>query len=223
MLTYTELMMKMANGDKLDSLEKEQLRQYTSEIDNNRQIVSAWQQVNKKIKSSFLDIPIVTIKTKVFEQNVTSETFDIPSDYSHLVIFCASRTDNTDYYDFITSQFNGDTGNNYSEAYAGTINGAAANGQFLTASGIGVSVTTGASATTNAIGSSVIFIPHYRAATWKTTIGIYGTKEYALNQMLNFNTFGTWKNTDPIRSIRIFPSIGTNILAGSIITVLGIK
>lgn len=222
-LTYTDLMMKVADGQTLDSIEREQLRQYLSEIDTNRQLVSTWQQINKKVSSSFLDLPIVTIKTKKFEQNTTSETFDIPPDYNHLIIFCAVETDNAAYYDFLHGQFNGDTGNNYAETYAGSINGAASNGQFLTRDDFGVSITTGSSATTGAMGSAILFIPHYNSNQWKTVIKLEGTVEYAASQMLIFNTFATWKSTNPVRSIRVFPETGSNILSGSIITVLGVK
>jgi len=113
MASFSELMMKVVDGQQLSPIEREQMRQYTNEMDTNNQLVSSWQQINKKVNSLFLDLPVGTILSKTIPSNATSVSTQIPQDYNHLFIFTSAKTDYASFVDTINMRFNGDTGTNY--------------------------------------------------------------------------------------------------------------
>lgn len=222
-MTYTDLMMKVIDGEKLNPIEREQMRQYVSEIDNNRQIVSSWQQINKKIDERYLDLPIGTIVSKVFESDQASFTVQIPPDYNHMLILSSVKTTHAGYNDGVIGRFNDDDGANYSEGYDGGQASSAVTGQTKVQTFFGVSVATGTSATLGATGSSFVFIPNYNSSNWKSVLRVQGTGEYSATDVLTLMTSAHWRNTSPVRKITVLSENSANLATGSILTILGIK
>ena len=223
MSIYTDLIMKVADGQKLDPIEREQLRQYTAEIDNNRQIVSAWQSIDKKISSAFLNLPIVPIFSDVIANSITYLTIEIPPDYKHLMVFISARTDKAALYDYIDGTINGDSNSsNYMEGFSGESNGSSAGwiGEHLTSTGFGAAFAAANSSTSGAAGSSIIFFPHYNSKSWKTLYKLQGFGDTYTNLL---SVFSVWKSTSSIRTLKFYPNGGTNILADSVFSVYGIK
>ena len=63
MATYTELMMKIADGQQLDAIEREQLRQYAGEMESNNKLVSSWKSIGNKVSSNYIDFPIIYLES----------------------------------------------------------------------------------------------------------------------------------------------------------------
>lgn len=85
MATYTELMMKLADGKTLDALEKEQLRQFTNDIDDAR-VLS--QRLNSNASFKSVDTKILNKETlarpvKIFRS--TNQT--IPNNTNTDIVF----------------------------------------------------------------------------------------------------------------------------------------
>lgn len=226
MTTYTELMMKSINGEALSAIDKEQLRVMFQEMDNNRQVVSAWQNIDKKVNSSFIDFPISVIYSEVFEKNKTFVSVDIPPVYNHLVIRGMGRT-NQATGGRIWGQFNGDQASNYKwvgiqgDGSATTAN-VFSNSTAIFAS-FGLFATSGTAS--NYASAFEVVIPHYKSSFYKSAIGF--TNEADQNDIYSISS--TWLNTAPIQTIRISATNNTDaqdsadMLAGSIISIYGIK
>lgn len=217
MSTYTELMMKMANGEKLDPLEKEQLRQYTSEIDNNRQIVSTWQSIDGKVLDRFINFPIKTIYSTLLVENVASINVQIPSTFSHLLILGAGKSTAAT-ADLMAMRFNGDSGSNYSYQYFQRASTTTSGGQDLsiTQAPLGEFIDT-SDDTLSA--SFFCIIPHYRSSYYKTTMTFTNFRNPSFRYVKFFNSF--WNDTSPISKITFLPQSG-NIKAGSVFSVYGL-
>jgi hypothetical protein len=221
MASFSELMMKVVDGQQLSPIEREQMRQYTNEMDTNNQLVSSWQQVNKKIRDIYLDLPIVTIYSETLTTSVPNITIQIPSDYKHLMMFCAMLTDRAAASDYIHGRFNGDTGTNYAEQYAGGVGSSSSDGSQTSRDDFGVTIAASASASANTCGSCIMFIPHYNSTIYKTVINNYGIFDGTATG--KYSTFCQWKSTSPIRSLTLFSENSANIISGSVVTLLGIK
>lgn len=224
MTTYTEMMMKVINNEPLSAIDKEQLRVMFQEMDNNRQIVSAWQNVDKKVSSNFIDFPISVIYSEVLEADITSFSIEIPKGFSHLLFLSMIRTDLAAFNDGIAGRFNDDSGNNYSIISEGAqATSQIATQNKTTRSSFDICVATGASATSGAMGSSFSFIPHYNSSTWKSVITTMATAEYSSSDLLILNSPTFWRDTTPVNKITVFSSNGANILAGSLFSIYGLR
>lgn len=169
-----------------------------------------------------LNLPINVFYSEILSNNKTEFTVDIPPNYNHILMFVTATTDKAATGDYIDMQFNGDTGTNYMEGYAGESNGSAAGfvGESLTSTRIGVTFAAAALSTAGAVGSAFLFIPHYKNSAWKTILKIQGFGDTYTNLLA---VASVWKNTAPLKTIRYYPDGGPNILAGSIFTLIGIQ
>ena len=158
------------------------------------------------------------IATNTLSGNATSYTFtNIPNTYTDLVLI-SSALGQTGVSFIEILQFNGDTGNNYSNTFAG-----------------GYVTSSGSNRNTNA---PYIFVAHLSG--WFTT----GIPMTGITHILNYSNTttnktvlsrggspatdsaimaGLWRNTAAINSIKIALQSNTNLQAGSTFTLYGIK
>ena len=210
-----------STGVSLPQAELDTLQRLVDEERQREEALKSWMRIqDNKIGMNFLDLPIFPIYSRVVDVSSASISIPIPGDYKHLLMFVSAKTNRAAVTDFIHARFNDDTGNNYIEAYSGELSGVANNGHQLTRDDIGISITTGASSTSGAIGSAVVFVPHYNSSNWKTAIKVYGVGDA---DTLLLSTFSAWKNTEPIKKITIYSDNSANISAGSIFSIYGIK
>ena len=228
---YGDLLREFYNGLKNNNLSDVRLNEIVrvfNEFSDRENKLSAWlRPQDNRIGTDFLDLPIGVIYSTVLEENKASILIDpLTTIYRSLIIIgsgCINQVTGGN----IWCQFNGDTGAaNYAYqllSAAGAVAGAAEDTTFHGCA-LGVFGTTGAGAGVN--GSFRADIPHYTSSVWKKNVlsQIY-TAEF--NDL--YLTGSTWANTNPITSIEIFGTDGTlakgtaSILAGSLITVLGVK
>jgi hypothetical protein len=166
------------------------------------------------------------IQHQRLEANATTITFNnIPQNFSDLVILTSVRTDRAGQVDDqLRMTFNGAT-SGYSER------GLAGNGSssFTFTGSASTSIqdiiwTTAANATTNAFGSSMLYIPNYTSTSAKSVISenITENNATAASQAI---MVGLWNpgTQAPITSIVLTPLNGTNILQNSSATLYGIR
>lgn len=158
------------------------------------------------------------------------EFTSIPATYETLVAIATLRSDDSGSYDSLRMQFNGDDGNNYD--YAGTrlIHSSGtlqATTSLLTAS-ISMPRSMAAAASLAGMFNVQRFeIPHYADSSKPRMvygIGSSGATMANTAQMASVSNFGLWRNTAAaINSIKLFPSGGTVLVAGSRVYLYGLK
>ena len=144
--------------------------------------------------------------------------------YQHLQIRCISRTNRADTNDFITVQFNSDTGANYAyHSLYGT--GAAANGNDTGTSQTTPwsSATAGGNASASMFGASVIDILDFSNTNkYKTLRALSGTDQNSTTGRLYFMS-NLWQNSNAISTIKISPTYGTSFAQYSQFALYGIR
>lgn len=165
------------------------------------------------------------ISSTVLDTNTPSVTFDVSSFagvYKHLQIVIAARTDRALHVDSAMIQFNGDTGGNYRAHYLLGTGSAVASGD----DGSGVvrvyaARVTGATAGTSVFGTGICdILDPYSSTKNTTTRALAGYTSGSGSEVYLFS--GLWMNTAAINSIRIFPNIGSNFVAGSRFSLYGV-
>lgn len=211
--------MKLARGEKLNPIELAELEQQFNEMDNNRIIVSSWQQMDKKIKPEYFDLPFNVIYSTVLEQDVDSLTIEIPSFFNHLLIMVSGSlvTDNNP---IVCIRFNGDTGNNYSSQYIFAVGSSILDGSNTGSSSfLGIGAFPNSDVSPNESGSCFCVITHYNSFMKKKSLALSGF----LNDVRIVS--GLWKDTSAIENITFLGLPGDNVTfdAGSIFSVYGIR
>ena len=194
MATYTEVMMKIADGQQLDAIEREQLRQYAGEMESNNKLVSSWKSIGNKVSSNYIDFPIINIFSKVFEQDTSDFVVNIPSDYNHLMVFSNARSTSSSPAGAlwtIAATVNNDTGNNY-----------------------GYQAVYGDASALETI-SNVAFVLNYGSPYYKTAIYLSAYKNRILIQS------SIWRNASKMNKLNIL--CGDAFKAGSALSIYGIK
>lgn len=165
------------------------------------------------------------ISTTVLEANTPSITFDVSSFngiYKHLQLVIAARTDRPLHVDSAMIQFNGDTGGNYRAHYL------LANGSVVSSGEDGSGIVrvyaarlTGATAGTSIFGAGICdILDPYSSTKNTTTRALAGYTSGSGSEVYLFS--GLWANTAAINTIRIFPNIGSNFVAGSRFSLYGV-
>lgn len=178
----------------------------------------AWIRVQDgRIGVENLDLPFALIHSEIVLTDTASLTIPIPSGYNHLLILGSGKSDAGG---TVFMNFNGDTGaTNYSF-------------NDIEANGVGASIITVGDLTYPAIpigsflttaggtapGSFVCFIPHYAESTYQKTAV---SQSIIPTRALYFT--GNWISAASIESITFTITGGNNILAGSILTLYGMK
>jgi len=158
------------------------------------------------------------IQTTTLGASALNITFtSIPQGYTDLVAVISGRTDRAAVDDAIIIRFNSDntSGNYAGRRLWGLANAENADGVY---SILGFS---GATATTNTFGSEQVFFPDYTSARVKSFFAEGGG--IGLNTSQPFGIVGArWTGTAAITSIAFTSSTGSNIVAGSTISLYGI-
>lgn len=218
MATYTELMMKIADGQQLDAIEREQLRQYAGEMESNNKLVSSWKSIGNKVSSNYIDFPIINIFSKVFEQDTSDFVVNIPSDYNHLMVFSNARSISSSPAGAlwtIAATVNNDTGNNYGyqAVYGASSATGASSSTTLNQLELGMAVGDDASALETI--SNVAFVLNYGSPYYKTAIYLSAYKNRILIQS------SIWRNASKMNKLNIL--CGDAFKAGSALSIYGIK
>lgn len=157
---------------------------------------------------------------KIANQTLTSGnptiTFSsIPSTYTDLVLIGSLQTASSG---AVRIRFNGDTGNNYEIMYQSTTStGGAIQGSYDTAVNGGYLSWHAGSASVSWCGLVFHLFNYSNSSTYKPGINRFGGKNEASFHVHN------WKSTSAINQIDIINSSGVNFIAGSILTLYGIK
>lgn len=155
--------------------------------------------------------PIAT--TTISGSSTNSVTFSsIPSTYTDLVLIFSGQFSAEGY---LVYQFNGDTGNNYSETQirantSGASSGWATNRVFTF---------TGATAASNSQFNCITSFQNYSNSTTNKTLL---SRANSLTREVG-SAVGLWRNTSAITSIRAYELTTNNFVAGSTLTLYGIK
>lgn len=211
---------KIANNARLTPQELQFLRRSAVETQQRNSFVSSVTSASNQL---IVPQAFFFIYSEILQANKTSITVNIPSNANHLLILGSVRTDRAAYNDGFIGRFNGDSGANYREGYNGAQNTTQVAGQTAGQTFFGISVTTGASATSNSFGGFFLFAPHIRSSVWKQTLRLSGTSEYSATDMLNLFSSCHWQNTSPVETVTFSSENSANLLAGSLISVLGIS
>jgi hypothetical protein len=154
----------------------------------------------------------------------------LPQTHTHLQFFSLARTDRAAGSDLISVQFNGDTGNNYDweqltgnngvrDAFNAPLGGHVAGPitqiAFLAAAG--------STALANRYGIASVTIAFYTGNTHKMITGTAGVfvDDSAAGAVASTTT-GVWNSTQPITTLKMFPTLGTVFKAGTRIQIYGV-
>jgi hypothetical protein len=150
--------------------------------------------------------------------DAASVTFSsIPSTYTDLVLISSALgTTNQSFIEII--QFNSDTGNNYSNTFAGGYVTVSGSNRNTNVPYIFVAHLNGYF-TTNVPMTGITFINNYSNTTTNKTVVSRGGSPATDSAMM----VGLWRNTSAINSIKISLQSGDNLISGSTFTLYGIK
>lgn len=138
----------------------------------------------------------------------------IPGTYTDLIV--AVNTSTSSSGQSVGMQFNGDTGNNYSSTDLVADASAPACGRTSGTSFIRI-VGRGIGTSTTLKDSSITHIPNYSdTSAYKSTLN-HSTVLLGVSLCV-----ARWANTAAITSIKVFGESGTNLIAGSTLTLYGI-
>ena len=141
----------------------------------------------------------------------------IPGTYTDLCVLTSARTNRAFEVDGILVNFNGSSANftnRYIEGYGTSATSASGTTYAGTASGN--------TSTSNTFGNSLLYIPNYTSANFKS-FSVDGVGENNATNALLSLIAGLWSNTAAITSITLLPSIGTSFNQYSTATLYGIK
>lgn len=158
------------------------------------------------------------IETKTLVSAAASIEFtSIPQTFTDLVVLLSCRTDRADILDGINGNINGSSANFTTRNLIG--DGSTASSNTTSVGTLGLA--TGSTSTANTFGNTAVYIPNYTAATNKS---ISADQVMENNATSSFQILRAilWSNTAAITSITFVPQVGTNLVAGSTISLYGI-
>ena len=132
---------------------------------------------------------------------------NIPQTFNHLKVMCYTRTSTSGNSDGVLMQYNGDTGSNYTWMLIYNNSNVTYGGQVSTATYVGVTISS--SATANIFAAIENTIPCYtNTAAFKVNYGS-GSSVFSAVGSLSV-AGGYWANTNAITSITLIPQTGAN-------------
>jgi hypothetical protein len=146
---------------------------------------------------------------------------NIPQTNTDLMIIASTRCDFSAIRLAGAIRFNGDVSSVYSDTIFAGDGSNPSTGRSQTSFSY-LLETTGTSATTNAFGSNMIYIPNYTSSRFKQ----YASDCVAEHNGVNVNQTmyaGLWRSNVPITSLSLFPGGGANFIANSTFTLYGIS
>lgn len=167
------------------------------------------------------------LESTILGSNTTSVTFsnlntNYASTYQHLQLRILARTNRNDTDDFLTINFNGDTGNNYaSHRLRGNGTNVESSTPRTSYSRIETYSLTAATQTANRFGVMIIDILDPFETNKYTTVKVLG----GLNGSYNFIglSSGLWMNTNAVTTILLDQFFGTEFLSNSRFSLYGLK
>lgn len=226
-MKLSDYLAKMAHGMPLSEAEISDMTNLADAQESAATLLKTY--VRPGTQQLALRLPFEVIQSSVLEQDVASVTIAVPSIYRHLLMFIHGKTAyTTSYRDAICLRMNDDTGTNYQLGWvqshaASTVDGQQADG--LDYMNIGNFQTLQADLNANTAAGAIAFIPNYRSAFWKCVYTISGAQVYEIvTGTLYGNTqlkSGFWKSTSPIEKIKVYGFSGSNIKAGTLISLYG--
>lgn len=175
-----------------------------------------------QIDAGKIQLPFSVIYSSVLEEDKASLTIQIPSIYNHLIIMGQARSTEVTYAVPLAIRYNDDDTANYREQYHGGQGGGASIGAFTTNTFITVADLNGTSAPSGSSGVFFAVLPHIQGGFWKTFLSFRDITYVNATQDLNIFLGGARKDTSRVQTLTFYCVAG-NILAGSIISVYGIR
>jgi len=166
------------------------------------------------------------IETQILGSSQANITFSnlntYSSTYKHLQIRIAARTDRASYVDSAMIQFNADTGTNYRAHYLIGNGSSVTSGADVQSDRIYAARIAGANGGTSVFGAGVCdILDAYSSTKNKTTRSLSGYTTSSGSEIYLFS--GLWMNTNSLTSVRLFPNVGSNFVAGSRFSIYGIR
>lgn len=188
---------------------------------------------NRGLLSRSVSTPIPsTIAIEVIGESILTSTAasivfsSIPATYRHLrlvILGRSSRGDATS--DYLNIRFNGDTGNNYDDAFLEQTDTTMSSDSNPADSSILAAQLPTDTGPASAAGAATIDIPGYaQTVLHKSLVGhsqiTRGTAAGDIRQTIHG---GMWRSTAAINSITLFPQAGGTLAIGTIVTLYGLK
>lgn len=174
---------------------------------------------------SFYKIQTITLGSTQASIDFTS----IPSTYDHLAIVTNTRRNSASGTGSGSLQFNGDTNTtgNYRHLQM-SANGLAGGGtglQMYAASAVNLEMFNvgNSTDTTNSFPMNTIYIWNYANTNYVKFANSHGSQFNISGYQYQTMYAGNWTNTAAITSIKMFPTSGASLIAGSSATLYGIK
>lgn len=174
----------------------------------------------------------VRIQTITLGSTQSSITFSsIPQNFDHLVVIGNTRRDSASGTGSGLIQFNGDTNNtgnyyNIQMSSVGFFNGTLLNTQMYGTSSLTQNLEMfnvgNSTDTANSFPSNTIYIWNYKDSNFKKFANSHGAQFNTSGYNYQTMYAGRWNSTAPITSIRLAPTSGANLIAGSSVTLYGI-
>ena len=152
------------------------------------------------------------------------EFTSIATDWTHLQVRALVRTNRADYQDVVATQFNSDTGSNYSWHYLVGDGSAASANAGASQSYIWGGLIAGGSNGANTFGTYVMDVLDYLNSNKNKTIrSLSGTNNNDAGNGRILLMSGAWLSTNAITSIKLYPAFGTLFSQYSHFALYGIK
>ena len=216
----TDIFRRLSNNEDLSENDYNDIHFHFEEVE----------QLKNKVNSLFrpgtdiLNIPTTfeLIYSSVLELDIPSLEVEIPSAYKNLMVMGSGRTDDASNLTNMRCRFNDDSGSVYDTTGHGVSNGSNGVFQDLTQTSVIVGIFPGALATAGMSGFLFGIFPNLYSGFWKGAVSLLGSYNTSTN-MSCYQDYGVWENTDPVSKISIFSTLGGNIVAGTSISVYGLR
>jgi hypothetical protein len=147
------------------------------------------------------------------------EFTSIPQTYTDLVFIASCRTDRAAVDDPILIQINGGSTAASNRRLRGSGSGVVSQNSSIDGNYYWFS--NGASATSNTFDNASIYFPNYTSAANKS-FSVDGVGENNATTAFQTITAGLWANTAAITSVKFQSDLGTNLVAGTTISLYGV-
>jgi len=155
----------------------------------------------------------------------TNITFSaIPGTYSSLHIGCQGLSNDAASSDFVTVQFNGDTGTNYSYSYIAGGHSALSSSFSNATAAPAVSAISSSVVSATRASQFTLDVINYAGTTFtKSYQGFGGALGSSAGNIDAFNTNGSWNSTAAITSIKLALATGPDFVAGTTCSLYGLQ
>ena len=214
-----DILARLAEGRDLSRSEINTLRFEGNNMHQMGAAVRGLLTAGGNLDLSFL--PIRVLYSKRLSHDTPSIEIRIPSDMNNLLCFGSTRSDAEAWGDPIKCILNDDTGNNYEYELLWASEDNVFAGQNRAYAQLLFGGQVAASQAANFCGTWFAVMPNIHSALFKGSLVLAGGRESETTNGASLAA-SWWENTSPIRKITLTPENGTNFLAGSSFSILGI-